>query len=241
MKTMIGMVTIGKSSATRERAVNRAQCYARRHGYEFAQIHSPVRPGTTRTPHWEKTLVPQAFPGYERYWIIDDDILINHRLAPALPAVDAGKIGLVREPLPEDPANNVPWVGNTGVMLLEHAGLDLLTKAYDLGEYKDVPPGYGDQPAVNVVAWRENRVTRLEWKWNYLLMADWLMCAHGQEYPWTKSQSLGRLAKATLTLRLMTRDFWRRSDEVVARLRQAYEVHLTWYRMGANLVDQVLG
>ena len=69
-------------------------------------------------------------------------------------------------PLPEDPANNVPWVGNTGVMLLEHAGLDLLAKAYDLGEYKDVPPGYGDQPAVNVVAWRENRVTRLEWKWN---------------------------------------------------------------------------
>jgi hypothetical protein len=39
----------------------------------------------------------------------------------------------------------------------------------------------------------------------------------------------------------MTRRFWRSSDAVVERLRQAYAVHLTWYRMGANLVDQVLG
>jgi hypothetical protein len=113
--------------------------------------------------------------------------------------------------------------------------------AYDFGEYTGVPPGYGDQPAVNAVAWRENRVTRLEWKWNYLLMADWIMCAHGQAYPWTKNLALGRLAKATLTLRLMTRRFWQRSDQVLARLHEAYAVHLTWYRMGSKLVDEVLG
>jgi hypothetical protein len=240
MKTLVGMVTIGRETTMRRFAVKRAEAYARRHGYEFYRLSNPSN-GTTRTPHWEKMQLPKVRPGFDRYVIIDDDILINHRIAPPLPPVRSGTIGLVREPLPHGFNEPVEWVGNTGFMLLEEAGLDLLAAAYELGEYKKIPPGYGDQPAVNAVAWQAGRVTRLEWKWNYLLMADWLIRSHRQEYPWTESAALRRLAKGTLTLRLFSRGIFAAPEGVCARLRDAYMVHLTWYRQGARLVDKILG
>lgn len=239
MKTLLGMVTIGQDTTMRSLAVKRAEAYARIHGYEFHRLNEPTN-GSTRTPHWEKTLLPRVRPGFDRYVIIDDDVLINHRIAPSLPPIDPGTMGLVREPLPHGFTAPVEWVGNTGLMLVEQAGLDLLQQAYELGEYRDVPPGYGDQPAVNAVAWRAGRVTRLEWKWNYMLMADWLIRTHRQEYPWTKSATMRRLAKATLTVRLFTRHLPAAPDGIVSRLRDAYMVHLTWYRQGARLVDEIL-
>jgi len=240
MKTLIGMVTIGRDTAMRRHAVKRAEAYAQLHGYEFHQLRDPSKE-TARTPHWEKTLLPQTRPGFDRYVIIDDDVLINHRIAPPLPAIRPGTIGLVREPLPHGFSDPVEWVGNTGLMLVEQAGLDLLSAAYELGEYTKIPPGYGDQPAVNAVAWRAGRVTRLEWKWNYLLMADWLIRGHGQSYPWTESAALRRWAKGTLTLRLFARRICAAPEGVCARLRDAYMVHLTWFRQGASMVDEILG
>jgi len=241
VKTLIGMVTIGRDTTMRRLAVKRAEAYAQLHGYEFHRLCEPSN-GATRTPHWEKTLLPKARPGFDRYVIIDDDILINHRIAPPLPPVRPGTIGLVREPLPHGFSDPVEWVGNTGLMVVEQAGLDLLTEAYELGEYKNIPPGYGDQPAVNAVAWRAGRVTRLEWKWNYLLMADWLIRSHRQNYPWTESAALRRLAKGTLTLRLFSRRLLSAGPEGICfRLRDAYMVHLTWYRQGASMVDKILG
>ena len=240
MKTMIGMVTIGPDTTMRTLAIKRAEAYAQKHGYEFHRLCEPTN-GTDRTPHWEKTLLPKVRPGFDRYVIIDDDILINHRIAPPLPDVRPGTIGLVREPLPDGFEAPVEWVGNTGLMLVEQAGLDLLSDAYALGEYQAIPPGYGDQPAVNAVAWKAGRVTKLEWKWNYILMADWLIRSHRQQYPWTNSTALRRLAKGTLTLRLLSRGLFSATEGICSRLRDSYMVHLTWYRQGATMVDQILG
>jgi hypothetical protein len=240
MKTLIGMVTIGEDTAMRTLAIKRAEAYAERHGYEFHQLRERT-PGTTRTPHWEKTVLPKTRPGFDRYVIIDDDVLINHRIAPELPVIRPGNIGLVREPLPHGFSAPVEWVGNTGFMLIHSSGLDLLSEAYALGEYKDVPPGYGDQPAVNAVAWREGRVTRLDWKWNYILMADWLIRAHKQVYPWTDSAAVRRFAKATLTMRLLARGLFAGPESITTQLRSAYMVHLTWYRQGASMIDNILG
>ena len=241
MKTLLGMVTIGRDTTMRSLAADRAQIYARKHGYEFMRVNTPIIADSQRTPHWEKTLIPQAAPGYERYLIIDDDVLINHRVAPALPEIPANTIGLVREALPGPFTTPVQWVGNTGFMLVQREAVDLLTKAYSLGEYAAIPPGFGDQPAINAVAWKESRVTQMDWNWNYIIMADWLIHTYHLPYPWTENRILARIAKATLSLQLLTSFLPSPPDGVLSKLRSSYMVHLTWYRIGARLIDKVLG
>jgi hypothetical protein len=245
MKTLIAMVTIGSDNWTRRSSVRRAKAYAEKHGYDFAQITEPSIPAGERTPHWEKTLVPRVFPDYERYLVIDDDILINHRIAPCLPEIPTDHIGLVREPLPTLGEGPIQWVGNTGVMIVLRDSRDLLEAAYLVGEVTDTVPGFGEQPAINRVAWAQRRVCRMEWKWNYILMADWLITAHGQSYPWTPNIVLGRLAKVTLALRLalepLARIFRIKETGAMLRLKEGYFVHLIWFRMGAELVDRYLG
>ncbi len=241
MKTLIAMVTIGPDTTMRMLAVKRATAYASKHGYNFERIHEPSRPESDRTPHWEKLLVPDAFPGYDRYLVIDDDILINHRVAPKLPDIPDRNMGLVKEPIPGPFVEPVDWVGNTGFMLVRREALDLMEKSYEFGEYEDIAPGFGDQPAVNAVAWRENRVTRVAWNWNYLLMADWLMRSYRLQSPWTKNTMLARIAKVTLTFRLLTSFLPHSRTSVISNVKNAYMLHLTWYRMGAPLIDRVLG
>ena len=209
-RTLIAMVTIGPDNWTRRFSVARAEIYARKHGYEFARIDRASIPPGERTPHWEKTLVPRQLPGFDRYLIVDDDILINHRIAPPIPEIAPRKIGLVREPLPEGSGGPVPWVANSGMMLFARDSLDLMEAAYEMGEVSDIVPGFGEQPAVNHVAWRDQRVERLGKAWNYILMADWLRTVHRQDYPWTKNLALTRLAKLSLSFWLLFSFLFRR-------------------------------
>lgn len=241
MKTAVVMVTIGPDSWTRKYSVARAQAYASRHGYEFAQITEPVLPHAGRTPHWEKILVPRALPGYDRWLVIDDDVLINTRLAPPLPDLAPGRLGLVKEPVPTRYEPPMEWLGNSGVILFDRDGLDLLEATYAMGEYKDIAPGFGDQPAINAVGWRERRVERLDWRWNYMLMADWLLSAHHQIYPWTEDFLLARWAKVTLYASLVRAGSRPPAEGPLARLRDCYCAHLMWFRMAASRIDRYLG
>ena len=174
-------------------------------------------------------------------------MLINTRLAPALPEIPARHLGIVREPVPTHYEPPIRWLGNSGVLLFDRAAADLMDAAYALGELPGIEPGYGDQPAVNQAAWTQGRVTRLGWRWNFLAMADWLRTAHGQHHPWTKNLRLGQLAKLTLFACLIWSSLRRRlggrghERGTLRRLRDCYTVHLTWFRMGAGLVDQYLG
>ena len=247
-RTAVAMVTIGPDSWTRRYSVTRARAYAERHGYAFHQVSEPAATAHGRTPHWEKLLVPERFPDYDRWLIVDDDVLINTRTAPALPDLPAGTLGMVREPVPTRFPAPMEWLGNSGVLLLDRAAVDLLDAAYTLGEFKDIVPGYGDQPALNHVAWQQRRVTGLDWRWNYILLADWMRTAHRQEYPWTQSVALARLARLTLFARLAAARLFRAlrlpaggGDGSVARLRDCYFVHLIWFRMGAGWVHRYLG
>jgi hypothetical protein len=245
VKTAVAMVTIGPSSPTRLIAVRRAQDYARLHGYSFIQVSQRIIPDADRTPHWNKLLIPKVYPGYGRYLIIDDDVLINTKVAPSLPSVAAQKLGIVREPVSMDFDPPMRWLGNSGVLLVPAEATDILTKAYQRGVIRGKIPGIADQPAVNVVAWSEDRVERLNWRWNYILMADWLITAHRQIYPWTPNRFLARLAKLTLTLRLAvsacSRLVRKNESGSMQRLRESHFVHLIWFRVGAKLVDHYLG
>jgi hypothetical protein len=246
-KTLIAMVTIGPDNWTRRFSVARAETYARKHGYDFWRLtEASISPGQ-RTPHWEKTLIHRQRPGYDWYLIVDDDILINHRIAPAIPLLERRNIGLVREPLPELAGGPVPWVANTGVMLVSGESCDVLEAAYEMGEIKEIVPGFGEQPAVNRVAWDGQRVERMDRAWNYILMADWLTNVHDQAYPWTSNLALSRLAKLTLSCWLIFKMIFRRAAwmprpaAVFERLESSYFVHLIAYRMGARLVHRYLG
>lgn len=247
MKTVIAMVTIGPDSWTRKYSVARAKAYAARHGYEFAQITKSSQPGSGRTPHWEKVLVPRTLPGYDRYLIIDDDVLLNTRIAPALPAVPAGALGIVREPVPTVYPLPMRWMGNSGVLLFDRSCAGLMQDAYELGEVTDIEPGYGDQPALNRVAWAQGRVKRLPWRWNFIFMADWLHTVHRQHHPWTQNRQLAQFAKLTmfsaLTFAMLRRALGGnpRGSGTLRRMRESYALHLISFRMGAWLVDRYLG
>lgn len=248
MLTAVAMVTIGRDKWTRVISVARAKRYAAKHGYQFLQIKESSIPKGERTPHWEKLLIPQRYPDFDRYLVIDDDILINDRLAPALPDLPEGTLGIVKEPVPGPFQPPLDWLGNSGVLFIDRKGIDIFSEAYRVGELKDIVPGFGDQPAINRVAWEQRRVTELDWRWNYIAMADWLRYAHGQHYPWTNNLMLARLAKATLFLRLA----WENVQQAlgfdskepitnpVGRLQQSYFVHLIAFRMGASLVHRLL-
>ena len=243
MKTLVAMVTIGKDKWTRRFSVRDAQTYAAKHGYAFAQIVEASIPPGERTPHWEKILIPKRHPGYERYLILDDDILINHRLAPELPEIPPDALGIVREPLPGANVGPVKWVGNSGVMIVHSEATDLLEQAYVMGEVTDVVPGFGEQPAINKVAWAADRIAKLDRRWNYILMADWLRTAHGQDYPWTKNLALSRLAKFTLFSWLLISIALKACGlkapgAVMRRLDEAYFIHLIAFRMGVGLVHR---
>jgi hypothetical protein len=238
------MVTIGQSSAARKIAVRRAQEYARQHGYNFIQVTESIIPDGDRTPHWNKLLIPQVYPGFDRYLILDDDVLINTKVAPPLPSIPARKLGIVKEPAAIDFDPPMEWLGNSGVLLVEHDTTDLLLKAYEKGPIRGKIPGIADQPAVNIVAWGEGRVERLNWRWNYILMADWLITTHLQVHPWTPNLFLARLAKLTLIFRLMVasagKNLWITPGGTMRRLKESHFVHLIWFRMGAKLVDRYL-
>ena len=94
---------------------------------------------------------------------------------------------------------------------------------------------------MNAVAWKELRVTQMDWKWNYIVMADWLIQSFKLKYPWTENRSLARMAKTTLSVRLLASFFLSSPIRVVTKLRASYTVHLTWFRMGAGIVHRVLG
>ena len=242
-KTVVVMVTIGPDarSRTRKYSVPRAQAYAQRHGYDFVRITERIAPDADRTPHWEKLLVHRVLPDYARWLVVDDDVLINVRLAPPLPELRPGCIGMVKEPVPTHFEPPMDWLGNSGVLLFDRAALDLIEATYEMGEYKEIVPGYGDQPALNAVAWRAGRVERLEWKWNYMLVADWLLQAHRQTYPWTKNVALARWARVTLYARLWWARIFPASTGPLAQLRECYFVHLIWFRMAVGRIDAYLG
>ncbi len=241
------MVTIGPDSWTRKYSVARARTYAARHGYEFAQITQSSQPGSGRTPHWEKVLVPRTLPDYDRYLIIDDDIFLNTRIAPPLPAIPAGTLGMVREPVPTVYPPPMRWMGNSGVLLFDRAGVDLMEEAYAVGELKDIEPGFGDQPAVNRVAWAQGRVKRLPWRWNFIFMADWLHTVHCQHHPWTQNRRLAQFAKLTIFCALVGALLRRAVGApesrrgTLRRMRASYALHLISFRMGAGLVNRYLG
>lgn len=166
MRTLLAMVSIGATREYAPRAFRRVAAYARRHAYDAVLVSSPLLPPGRRA-HFEKLAVAAAFPGYDRYLVLDDDLYLS-ALAPALPEVPQGMVGLVPDAIQNlTSAPHVAWTGNTGFVLIGRDALDLQAKALQVAPRPDIW-GMADQNTLNNVAWLEQRVHRLDARWNHL-------------------------------------------------------------------------
>jgi hypothetical protein len=184
MKTLVAVISYGSRDNLTDVSFRRAAHWASRQGYSVVLIKEPLHQ-EGRQAHYGKLRVHHAFPKYDRYCVVDDDILISSNAGP-LPEIPASQVGLVPDAEQRHTTNpKVDWTGNTGFILATRGALDLLDKAYERGDDETVW-GIADQGALNSVAWDERRVHQLEWMWNYQAVLEYFLRGRGWE-SWQKS------------------------------------------------------
>lgn len=148
-----------------------------------------------KAPHFNKLKVPQMVPGYKRYIIVDDDIMIKEN-APAMDSVPSGFVGLCMDAVQTNTeAPHVEWTANSGFIVTDGSGAALLDEAYNLGEYPykhNDGSGKGiwgpfDQGIVNDVLFKHEKIYKLDWRWNFQPVLDYFMNDRGWEV-WSKSR-----------------------------------------------------
>ena len=215
MKTLVAMLSYGNRSHLSDPAFRRASQWASRHGYSALLVKEPLHRSGER-PHFGKLRLPEVAPGYDRYLILDDDLLITAK-APALPVTPPHCVALAPDAEQRHTTNPlVRWTGNTGFILIHRQSLDLFHKALEAEEDSTIW-GIADQGALNGVAWREGRVHQLDKAWNYQPVLEYFLT--GKDWPhWLASRSyrLGFYARVLL----------RAPHPVIACMRSAYGIHL---------------
>lgn len=157
----------------------RLTAWGRKHGLETKLISRPIR--NHPLPHFEKLAVPSAFPGYDRYIVCDDDLLLS-RHAPPPPVIPVGDIGMVPDTVQRlTRASHVEWTGNTDFLVVDAAAADLCENAINCGPTPDIW-GIADQGALNEVGWRAGRLHRLDARWNYMPIIETIE----HHVPWEK-------------------------------------------------------
>lgn len=164
MKTLVSMLSEGKRNHLTNFTYSRLYKWASKHDYDTILVKKGMHHESMKS-YFGKLKVPIEMDGYDRYCIVDDDLMIS-KGAPSLPKVEKGKIGMCRDVYTENTDNEyVEWTGNSGFVVTPSSSVDLLEKAYEHGPVSSIWPG-GDQSALNYVAWRENRVQEMNPRWN---------------------------------------------------------------------------
>ena len=186
MKTLVAMLSVGDRNHLTDYSVPRAAAWASRNHYDFTLVKQPLQ-NQEQPPHYGKLHVPRTYPDYDRYCIVDDDILISHH-APALPEIPADQIGLCMDAEQRNTHNpKVQWTGNTGFILAGKDSVDLLERAQQTPEDSSIW-GYADQGALNSVAWEQDRVFKLDKRWNYAPVLEYFIQGRGWE-TWKNSKA----------------------------------------------------
>jgi hypothetical protein len=200
MRTLVAMVSVGDRDHLTNVTYRRLYRWASSKNYDCFLAKKDLT-GGRRGPNFSKLKIPDRIPGYDRYCIVDDDLLMSTD-APSLPHLQSGHVGLCRDAL-QNQTNHpaVEWTGNTGFILVGDDALDLLNRAYENGgESKIWPPG-GDQSALNLVAWEEDRVQELDGRWNTQPVLSYFHNGLGWD-KWKTSKSYRLSFYVSLALRL---------------------------------------
>ncbi len=203
--------------------------WAVRNGYSHVVVTHKL--GTLeRPPHYSKLLVPREFPNFDRWIIVDDDLLISSQ-APPLEDVPPGFVGLAPDAEQENTTRaGVEWTGNTGFVSVDAPAAELLEEAYRQGDAPDVW-GPFDQGALNAVAWSQNRVFKLDPRWNDAIVVRFFH-ACGKWHRWNSSKAY-RSAQMLKMVSGMNRP-------LLGAIRQAWGVHLIHARKYAWFFDRRL-
>jgi hypothetical protein len=173
------MVSVGDRTHLSNYTYRRLSAWASLHGYSSMLIkENIVEPGVAL--HFNKLIAHRLAPGFKRYIIVDDDLLLR-KSAPPMEDVPEGFVGLSPDAIQTNTAApHVTWTGNTGFIVADSKALELLEEAYKNGEYpynfwdnsgKGIWGPY-DQAALNNVVFSKARVYQLSWKWNYQTIID---------------------------------------------------------------------
>jgi hypothetical protein len=178
--TIVLMVSIGNRNHLTDITYSRMAQWAARHGYASLLIKHSLTDKAI-APHFNKLIAHRAAPGFKRYIIIDDDIIMKAD-APAMETVPDGMVGLCADVIQfNTQAAHVSWTGNTGFIVAGEQAIPLLEEAFENGEY---PYGWSDvggrgiwgpfdQGAVNDVLFSKSCAHQLDWRWNYQAVIDY--------------------------------------------------------------------
>ena len=182
LDTVVVMVSVGSRDHLTDFTFKRLYKWASRNAYNCVLLKQNY-PELDKAPHFNKLKVPEMVPGYKRYIIIDDDILMK-RNAPAMEEIPPGFVGLCADAVQTNTeAPHVAWTANSGFMVTDNAGAALLAEAYALGEYPfkhNDGSGQGiwgpfDQGIVNDVLFKRERIYKLDSRWNFQPVLDYFM------------------------------------------------------------------
>lgn len=190
--TIVVMVSVGDRANLTKYTFPRLAEWADKHNYSSILLKKPFNP-LNRAPHFNKLQVHKLLPNFERYIIIDDDLLMSKN-APEMEQVPSGFIGLCKDAEQRHTeAKHIKWTANTGFVVVDKNGLHLLDEAYEKGEYPykcDDGSGKGiwgphDQGILNDVVFKHEKIFELNQKWNYQPILDYFINDEG----WDKWQN----------------------------------------------------
>lgn len=216
-RTLAAMVSVGNRDWLTDCSFERFYRWASKHHYTCILVKDSLVPDTV-LPHYNKLLIPQAYPGFDRYVICDDDLLLSHT-APALPEIPEGYVGLAKDAVQcHTTLEFVEWTGNTGFIVASKTGADLLSKAFETGD-NDGIWGIADQGALNFVLWETGKIWELDTRWNYQPVVDFF---HNQGKGWDAWKN-DRSYRLSYYLGIKTGLRW----QSLQRIKQAFGIHLT--------------
>lgn len=214
-KTLCAMVSIGSDRDVLKFSFPRFWAWCSKWGYDCILIKQPLTEAL-ELPHFNKLHIPLSYAGYDKYLICDDDILISS-LAPELPEVPDGYIGMVPDVVQSQTTNDaVKWTANSGFLVATSGSIPLFESASKMGRVKDVW-SIADQGPINVVAWTANKVYKIDVKWNYAPVLDYAVNRIG----W-KSWRGSRAARIRYFVGIQSRVM----RQEVMRIRSAWGLHL---------------
>jgi hypothetical protein len=172
-KTIAIMFSVGDRTHISDITFPRLAEWAEKHGYSAVLIKENYE-HLDKTPHFNKLVAHKVMPGYDRYIIVDDDLMLK-KSAPAIQDIPEGFVGLCKDAVQTlTEASHVKWTANTGFIVADQAGLALLEEAYSAGVYPHNPGdgsnegirGPFDQASLNDVLFKRQKIYELDSRWN---------------------------------------------------------------------------
>ena len=193
--TLVIMVSIGDRTHISDYTFPQASAWAAVHGYSILLLKEALV-AEGKAPHFNKLIAHRAAPGFDRYIVIDDDLMLR-KSAPKMEDIPAGYVGLCADVVQTNTdAPHVTWTGNTGFIVADQTSLSILEEAYRDGEYitgeidgKTNLPIWGpyDQAALNNTLFKHEKAFKLDPRWNYQAVIDFYACGKGWDV-WRKSK-----------------------------------------------------